>query len=333
MNKNRSIRTQIVCWAIAFALLCACTPKEPSTAQTAIQTAEAAADTTPAQSVTLTDMAGREVTLERPATRIVALAAGDCEILYAIGAGETLIGRGEYCNYPEAVAAVPAVQTGSETNIEQILALEPEVVVLNTMAQTLEQVEALEQAGIQTVASKAEDIAGAYETIHILGTLTGHEAEAEALVMQMQGTLTALAVQAEKLAPSGVKKRIYFEVSPLAYGLWTAGDGTFMNEIAGILGLQNAFSDVTGWAEISEEQVLQRNPDYIVTIAMVSDSGPAPEEEILSRPGWQTVTAVQNGSVYLAASDAMARPGPRLVTAAQELFDFVYGAAAQDAAA
>ena len=73
----------------------------------------------------------------------------------------------------------------------------------------------------------------------------------------------------DKAAASKEKRKtVYFEVSPLEYGLWAAGNHTFMNEIAEILGLKNCFDDVEGWTEISEEQVLERNPDYIVTITM-----------------------------------------------------------------
>ena len=75
-------------------------------------------------------MKGREIQLDAPVTRVVVLAASDCEILYALGAGDTLVGRGEYCDYPEDVAAIPSVQSGSETNIEQIVALSPQAVIM-----------------------------------------------------------------------------------------------------------------------------------------------------------------------------------------------------------
>ena len=94
--------------------------------------------------VTVTDMTGREITLDEPATRIVALSASDCEILFAIGGGDALIGRGEYCDYPAEVLNVPSVESGMETNIEQIISLQPQVLLMSTMAQTTEQVEALE---------------------------------------------------------------------------------------------------------------------------------------------------------------------------------------------
>ena len=100
-----------------------------------------------------------------------------------------------------------------------------------------------------------------------------------------------------------------------------------MDELAAICGLQNAFADVDGWAAISEEQVLARDPDYIVTTAMYYGEGPMPAEEIMSREGWQGLKAVQSGNVYNADSNAVSRPGPRLKDAALELYRFVNGEA------
>ena len=269
--------------------------------------------------VTVTDMGGREITLKEPATRVVALTAADCEILYAIGAGETLVGRGEYCDYPAEVFDVPSVQSGYETNIEQIMALEPQVVLMGTMAQSLEQVEALEKAGIAVVVSDAQDIEGVYTAIRMIGTLMGYADNAEALVAEMQDTFAGL----KELAAGDGSESVYFEVSPLQWGLWTAGTGTFMDEITQLLGLKNAFADVEGWGEISEEQVIERAPDYIVTITMYYGEGPTPEEEILSRDGWQDVTAVKNGAILNLQNNELSRPTPRLADGAQMLYDFV----------
>ena len=268
--------------------------------------------------VTVTDMTGREITLTEPATRIVALTASDCEILYALGAGDLLVGRGEYCDYPEAVLALPAVQSGAETNIEQIKALEPQVVLMATMAQTTEQVEALENAGIHVVVSDAQNIEGIYQAIEMIGALVGKTAEAETLTASMKDTFAAVS---EASVETG--KTVYFEVSPLQWGLWTAGKGTFMDELAGMCGLTNVFADVDGWASISEEQVLARNPDYIVTTTMYFGEGPTPVEEITSRPGWENLKAVTSGQVFNADYNAITRPGPRLMNAVQSLFDFV----------
>ena len=273
-----------------------------------------AADT----SFAVIDMTGREITFDKPVEKAVALTASDCEIIYALGAEEALVGRGEYCDYPAEVVDIPSVQSGYDTNIEQIIALQPEVLFMTTMAQTTEQVEQLEKAGIKVVVSDAQDIEGTYTAINLIGKVMGKQAEATKIVDDMKAAFAEIA--ANKLDGT---KTVYFEVSPLQWGLWTAGTGTFMNEVAEMMGLKNCFDDVAGWASISEEQVLERNPDFIMTITMYYGEGPTPEEEIMGRAGWENVTAVKNGDILNLQHDELSRPAPRLVEGAQMLYDFV----------
>lgn len=278
----------------------------------------AAAESAP---VTVTDMYGRTVSLKEPATRVAALTAADCEILCALGAQDVLVGRGAYCDYPESILSLPVVQSGAETNIEEILALEPQLVLMGDMAQNKDVVDLLERSGVAVAVSNADDIAGVYEAIRIIGALTGRSEQAQALTEDMQIAFDGMRADA---ALSG--KTVYFEVSPLQYGLWTAGRHTFMDELAAICGLTNVFADVEGWAAVSEEQVLARDPDYIVTIAMYFGEGPTPVEEIMGRAGWKNLKAVSAGQVFNADSNAISRPGPRLKDAALELYRFVTGA-------
>ncbi len=318
MKQNQTrILSLLLAAAMLLTLLAACAKTPASEAQTADH------------SVTVTDMMGRTVTLDAPATRVVALSAADCEVLFAVGAGDTLVGRGEYCDYPAEVLDVPSVQSGYETDIEGIIALAPQVLLMSTMAQTEEQVQQLEDAGIRVVVSDAQDIAGVCQSVRMIGALMGKETEAEQVVADMQGSLDELRRQASEL-PGGT---VYFEVSPLQWGLWAAGKGTFMNEVAELLGLENIFADVDGWAEVSEEQVIERNPDYIVTISMYFGEGPTPEEEILSRTGWENITAVQNGAVLDMPNNELSRPVPRIADGARMLFEFVRDRQAADDAA
>lgn len=273
-------------------------------------------------SIAVTDMMGRRITLDEPARRVVALSASDCEILCAIGAGELLVGRGEYCDYPPAVLELPSVQSGAQTNLEQILALEPQLLIMDAMAQPKEQVEQLEAAGVAVAVLNAQDIQGVYTAIELIGEMTGREEQAAFLIESMMASFSEL----EKKTGGQEGKTIYFEVSPLEWGLWAAGSGTFMDEAANMLGLSNCFADVEGWMPISEEQVLERDPDYILTVAMYYGEGPTPEQEIMGRPGWENVAAVQNNAILNLANNQLSRPGPRLVDGVQMLYDFVYGA-------
>ena len=278
--------------------------------------------------VTVTDMTGREITLDGPAAKIVALTASDVEIIYALGAGDLLVGRGEYCDYPAEVLDKPVVKSGAETNLEEILALEPDVVIMATMAQTKEQVEALEQAGVKVIVSDAQNLEGVYTAITLIGDVTGKAEAAAGIVQEMKDTFEEIR---SKVQDSG--KTVYFEVSPLEWGLWAAGKGTFMDELATICGLTNAFADVEGWGAVSEEQVFEKDPDYIVTTAMYWGEGPTPVEEVKGRAGWDQLKAVQNDQVFNADQNEITRPGPRLIDAAVALYAFVYGEGAEEAPA
>lgn len=295
------------------------TTTEPAATTTA-DASETAATTTQSGAIALKDMADREIALNEPATSIVALAAADCEILYALGAGDSLVGRGTYCNYPKEAESIDVVESGESMNVEQVMAKKPQVVIMSMMDHTTEQIKALEDAGTKVVISNAQSIEGVYQAIEMIGTLAGKDSEADKLIDGMKKTFDE--IKAKSAGAEG--KTVYFEVSPLEYGLWTAGKNTFMDEIASLLGLTNAFADVDGWGEISEEQVIERDPDYIVTVTMYFGDGPTPEEEIYGRAGWKDMKAIKNKGVFNADNDEITRPGPRLTNAAQALYDFVH---------
>ncbi len=271
------------------------------------------------EAITVTDMFGRVITLEGPATRIIATEPADCEILYALGCGDALVGRGLYCDYPAEVTALPTVHSGADTNLEEILALDPQVVIMNDMAHTVEQVNLLEQNGVKVITTNADSIAEVYQAIRLIGQVMGKNDEAETIITDMQSTFDGIAAKAEK-----TDKTIYFEVMPLEWGLWSAGANTFMQELAEICGMKNAFADLDGWQPISQEQVIDRDPDYIVLVTGMGDTA---VDEVMNRPGWQDIKAIQNGKVYNADSYTLTRPAPRLKDAAIDLYNFLYGIA------
>ena len=319
MKKTRITASLILLIVMMSVILTGCGKKEPEPEPT-----PEPEDT----SIVFTDMAGREVKLEKPAQKIVALEPSDCEILYAIGAGGTLVGRGEYCDYPAEVMDIPSVQSGYETNIEAVIELGPEVVIMTMMAQTEDQINAFENAGIKVVMTNAQDINGIYESVNMIGRVTGKENEAANVVSQMKSAFDEI-----KKEGNGQGKTVYFEVSPLQWGLWAAGSGTFMDEAAQMIGLTNIFSDQAGWIEVSEEQIISADPDYIVTITMYYGEGPTPEEEICSRPGWEGIKAVVNGNIINIQDNSLSRPSPRLMDGIKAMNDFIAESLAQDEAA
>ena len=158
-----------------------------------------------------------------------------------------------------------------------------------------------------------------YANVRLLGEVMGKEAEAETVVAGMQATFADIAAKSEK-----TDKTIYFEVMPLEWGLWSAGRGTFMHEMAEICGMKNAFADIEGWQAVSQEQVIERNPDYIV---LVTGMGEAAPDEVKARDGWSEMTAIKNNAIYNADSYAMTRPALRLAEAVVDLYNFLNGIA------
>ena len=267
--------------------------------------------------ITVTDMHGREITLTEPATRIVALQPSDCEILCAIGCEDALVGIGQYCNYPASITSLPTVQSGKETNIEEILALEPQVVLMNDMSQSEDQVKQLEENGVKVVISTTSDIASIYTAIRMIGALMGKDENAEALIADIQATCDEIRAKTE-----GNEKSVYFEISPPPY-LYSCGSSSFTHELAEICGLKNIFGDQADpWLMISDEQVIERNPDYII---LMNGMGAEGIDEISARDGWGDITAIKEKNIYYDETSMMTRPGPRLKDAVIALYDFVYG--------
>ena len=292
------------------------------TTENTAATTESTEQTIIVNQIVFTDMMDREIQLDAPAEKIVILSPADCEILFAIDAGDKLIGRGEYCNYPEDVLKVDSITSGSETNIEQIIGLQPDILIMSSMAQTVEQVKQLEDAGIPVAVSESQDIEGLYAAIEMLGKITGNEMEAKVLAEDLKEGFAAIV---EKIPQDQDVKTIYFEVSPLEYGLWSLGSGTFMHELAELVGLENILSDISGWAEVSQEQIIERNPDFIITTSTYMGSGPLPDEEIISRAGWSDISAIKNNAVFAVDTDIFSRAGPRLLDAATVLYEYIYG--------
>ena len=116
----------------------------------------------------------------------------------AIGAGGAVVGCGTFCNYPAEVSEIAKVGSGNEMNVEQILALEPDLVVMTKMGHTEEQVAALEEKGLPVLVTDAQTIADTYECLKLLGQVTGREAEAEAVAAGMQERLEAVAAKVQE---------------------------------------------------------------------------------------------------------------------------------------
>lgn len=267
----------------------------------------------------VTDSRGTMVTFEKVPQKIISLLPSDTEIIYAFGLGENLIAVSKYCNYPEDTKNKQKLDSGSKTNVEAIIGLKPDVVVLGNMAQTEDQFKQLEDAGIKVIVTDAKNISQTYTVMEMLGKVFRVETKASEIINNMKKDFEDIAAQVKGKPVN----KIYVEISPVAYGPWSSGKGTFQDDILNIIGAKNVFDDIEGFKKVSQEDVISRNPDFIFTTDMYSN--PDPVAEIKGRKSWVNITAIKNNKVFLTDGDKLTRPGPRLVEAAKELVKLIYG--------
>jgi len=264
--------------------------------------------------ITLTDGLGREVTLPAPAQRVVSLAASNTEILFAIGAGDKVIGRDEFSDYPEAAKAVPSVGGSmGEYSMETIVALRPDL-VLAAEINTPEQVKALEDLGLTVYyLSNPATIEEMYGNLEIVAQLTGEDPTK--LTDSLKARVDAVD---EKIAPLSSRPAVFYEIDatdpgkPYTYGPGTFGD--LLIQRAGGFNVGSSLKDP--YPQISLEEIVVANPSIIV----LGDSmwGVTPES-VAARPGWDVIDAVKNNQIFPFDDNLISRPGPRLVDGLEEL--------------
>ncbi|OQY29791.1 MAG: cobalamin-binding protein [Anaerolineaceae bacterium 4572_5.1] len=271
--------------------------------------------------MTLVDALGREITLEKAPERIVSLSPSNTEVLFAAGAGDLVVGNTEYCDYPEEASAIEKVGgfSAKTISVEAIVALNPDLVFSNDSGHE-PIIEALEQANIVVYAVKAASFEDVFANLELVGKLTENEDIAAQVV---DGMKTRIVAVEEKIAtvPQEERPSVFWEVwdEPLL----TSGPNTFSAQMIKIAGGVNIFPDLTeDYPQISVEEVVSRNPDVIMGPDTHGDK--LVIGELTARPGWEEITAVIDGRIYLIDGNKSSRPGPRLVDALEEIAASLY---------
>lgn len=268
----------------------------------------------------ITDSRGVAVSFDKTPEKIVSLMPSNTEILFALESGGRIIAVSDYCNYPEETSDIPKLPTGERLNIEAIIDLNPDVAIIGNMTAMEDQVKQLEQAGVKVIVTKANSLSETYEVIEMIGRVMDKDKEATKIVKNMKDGFEKIKKDVEGKASN----KVYVEVSPLEYGLWSCGQNTFIQELIDIVGAKNIFDDIEGWAAVSEEQVIDRNPDIILTTSSPLTGIEDPVGEISTRQNWSRIEAVKNNKVVMLDADMMSRPGPRLLDVANELVKIIY---------
>jgi iron complex transport system substrate-binding protein len=238
------------------------------------------------------------------AARVVSLSPSTTETLFAIGAGGAVVGRSHFCDYPPEVRKLPDVGGYVDSNFESILVLAPDLVVGARGPSGRGLVDRLEARGIATYFPESDSLAAIDAMIAGVGERTGHVAEAQKVVADLDAREAAIA----SAVASEAKPRVLlvFGLEPVV----VAGPSTFADEMLRRAGAVNAIAEGVGYPTLGMERVISLDPDVVLNAAMAESHGA--QRIAADSPGWASVRAVKAGHVVGLDDEAVLRPGPRV---------------------
>jgi len=260
--------------------------------------------------ISVVDGLDKHITLVQPAQKIVTLSPPITEILYAVGAGDQVVARDSFSDYPETALSLPDIGGGfAEYDLETIISLKPDLVIAGGI-NTPELVQSLEDLGLTVYyLANPSDLEGTFASIEVLGILSGHEDEASELVERLRSRIDAVSAALEDVEE---KPTVYYELDATDVAKpYTPGPNTFYTSMIEMAGGENIGAELEfEWVQISLEQLLIEDPDLI----LLGDAmwGITPES-VAERAGWDSLTAVANGRVLPFDDNLIARIGPRQV--------------------
>ncbi len=313
--RTRRFGVSLILIAALSAALVACSSAggstaAPSSALTAAAATSAPPTSTAAFPVTLTDDEGTSVDLAAQPQKIVSLTPATTEILFALGAGHRVIATDDGSDYPEAAAALPDVAKFDSVDVENVVALEPDLVVAGglgfTPAATITQLRSLD---VPVIVVYAKSVDGVYDDIEMLGRATGTTDAATALTTSMRSDMTAVSTA---VSGSGTKPRVYYEVGydDVTGAIYAPADDSFVAEMVTLAGADAITTGDPASYEISLEKLIERDPEIIV-LGTNPFYNPTPAV-VMARSGWDAMTAVKNKDVRPVRDIEVTRPGPRL---------------------
>lgn len=252
---------------------------------------------------------------ESPPSRIISLAPSTTEILFAVGAGDQVVGVTTLCDWPPEVKKLPKIGD-VKVNYEKVVSLRPDLAV-TVRSLNQEAVHKLEELRIPVVTVKNGSLGDLVESLRSVGRITGNSERGDGVARSLALEIHEMREKVRKIPPSS-RPRVLLEIWD--HPLMSVGSGTFMDELITTAGGRNLAWDLArGFQQVSEEAVLERDPEIIV----LADARTTPEE-IRKKPGWSRLSAVKNGRVYLMNPDLVARPGPRVILGLRRLFHWFH---------
>ena len=310
--------------ALALSLAACGTPAGSGTSSAAASSetaSEVPSEAAPAEKPT-EDRSGAPISLPDEIDSIAVMAPSIAETVVDLGCGD-LITAIDTQTEAYALEGVPAGLPAFDMqapDTEALAALEPDVVFVSgvSVIEGENMFQPLVDMGVCIVSiPTSSSIAAVEEDIAFLAACLGRAEEGQQIVSGMQTEIDAIAAIGETVTD---RKTVYFEISAAPY-CYSFGEGVFLNEMIDLIGAENVLAGQEGWLSVEEESVVSANPDVILTnVNYIED----PVGEILARPGWEGVTAVQNGDVHTIDNKTSSLPNENIVQALKEMAKAVY---------
>ena len=258
----------------------------------------------------LTDEAGRNVRLPKEINRIVSLAPNLTEIIYAVGAGNRLVGNTEYCDYPVEAKSVAKIGDTMHPSIERIIALRPQVVLVSTASQLEAFTKQLSEQKIAVYVTNPRSLDEVFQSITTVGNLVGGQARATALVAELRKRAEAVALATKQVKPITV----FYQVA--GEPLYTIGRDAYLTDLVRRAGGVSVTAEVPGaFPRYSNEAALAARPEAII----LPSGGSMGSANSTVAPPLKNSPAVLNNRVFKINDDHLSRPGPRLVDGLEEM--------------
>jgi iron complex transport system substrate-binding protein len=264
--------------------------------------------------VSVMDFEGRQVSLDKPAQRIIALAPHIVENIYSAGAGELLVGAVSYSDFPEAAKQIPRVGSYQAWSLESIVALQPDLILMWGSGNGMDTLPALERLGLTVFVSEPRELEDIAYMIRAIGQLAGTVTQSEAEAQRIEQGFAQLRREYQREPPLSVFYQVWNQP------LQTLNGEHLISDVIELCGGTNVFSDAAFLApRISVEAVLDRDPDIILASGMDE-----------ARPEWlddwqqyPSLSAVQQGRLFFVHPDHIQRPTARILLGAQRLCEQV----------
>lgn len=261
------------------------------------------------------DFLGKEITLEKEPTRVVSLAPSATETIFALGRGNLLVGRTDYCNYPKEATKIESIGKLDEPNVEKIISLKPDVVFSTSLTKP-GIIKKLQDANIK-VLNILENTMGfedVYKNINLFGDTLNAKDKSDEVIKNMKDKVTSISNKTKNTK----KPKVYYVISYGEAGDYTATGDTFINELINLAGADNIAKDAKGW-KYTKEKIIANNPDIII-VSKYMDS----KKGFMSNPSYKSLKAVKENKVFEIDNNNLDIPSPRLVDGLEELTKIIH---------